>query len=59
MAFISRYRAAIRGSVTPELYPGFPTFSFVYNIIEVNCISQKSSQDMVATQCAYYREGDR
>ena len=48
MAFISRYRAAVRGSVTPELYPGFPTISFVYNIIEVICISQNFFQALIA-----------
>ncbi len=37
-----------RSSVTPELYPGFPTFLFVYYIIEVICISQKSSQGVIA-----------
>lgn len=42
------HREAVRGSVTHELYSGFPTFSFVYNIIEVICISQKFSQDLIA-----------
>jgi hypothetical protein len=37
---LNLHREAVRGSVTHELYPGFPTFSFVYNIIEVICISQ-------------------
>ncbi|HFV6911296.1 TPA: hypothetical protein ACH90R_003593, partial [Escherichia coli] len=31
-----------------EIFPSFPTFIFVYNIIEVICISQKYSQDMIA-----------
>nr|WP_210512542.1 hypothetical protein [Pantoea ananatis] len=34
--------------MTPGLYPDYPTFFFVYNIIEVICISQKFFQALIA-----------
>lgn len=46
MAFISRYREAVRGSVTPELYPDFPGLSFVYHIIEAISFYRKFPQNM-------------
>lgn len=51
-------REAVRGSMTPELYLGFPKLFFIYNIIEVISISQKISQAvtaMAAIHCTYRR----
>ena len=41
-------REAVWGSVTPELYPGFPGLSFVYHTIEAIYFYRKFLQNVTA-----------